>query len=144
MKTNHCKMELLKPVNSYKSLLTVYYNTEGKSKNFKILMFNYIQTCCLLWCDTAWCDTLWYDTVWCDNVWCDTVWCDNVRKLHIYQRNLHHFPENRYIHNHHCENLKSHNCILSLVTSHLLRVLNKLLAYEVSYIIIQSKPVKMR
>jgi len=48
MKTNHCKMELLKPVNSYKSLLTVYYNTEGKSKNFKILMFNYIQTCCLL------------------------------------------------------------------------------------------------
>jgi hypothetical protein len=31
MKTNHCKMKHLKPVNSYKSLLTVYYHTEGQT-----------------------------------------------------------------------------------------------------------------
>lgn len=30
MKTNHCKMKHLKPVNSCNSLLTVYYHTEGQ------------------------------------------------------------------------------------------------------------------
>jgi len=30
MKTSHCKIKHFKPVNSYKSPLTVYYNTEGQ------------------------------------------------------------------------------------------------------------------
>jgi hypothetical protein len=48
MKIDHCKMKHIKPVTSYKSLLTVYYIQRAKAKNFKILIFNYIQACSLL------------------------------------------------------------------------------------------------